>query len=273
MKNISKIALSLALVLSFLISCKSSNNDNFTYVLIETKYGNMKIKLYNNTPKHKENFIKHITEGYYNDLLFHRVIKNFMIQGGDPESKNAEQGKMLGNGGLGYTIPAEFIETNFHKKGALASARLGDNMNPEKASSGSQFYIVQGKKYTEEQLVNLETNINNKKSKASYGKYLNSHPELLKQMQAFQEKGEQQKVDSILKIVQKNSDFKPTIFSAEKRKIYKEIGGTPFLDGEYTVFGEVVEGLEVIDKIAKVNKNEYDRPLEDIKMKITIISK
>ncbi len=192
-------------------------------VLISTNYGDIKIKLYNETPKHRDNFIKLVKDGYYNDLLFHRVINNFMIQGGDPDSRNAKPSVLLGNGGPDYTIPAEFVAKCFHKKGALAAARTEDRVNPKKESSGSQFYIVQGKKYGDNEL------------------------------------------DAI-------SSRNGIAYTEEQRNIYKKMGGTPFLDGSYTVFGEVIEGLDVIDKIAAVAVDKQtNRPLEDVKMKIKII--
>ncbi len=203
---------------------QSKKNEKKSYVLLETPYGNMKIVLYNDTPLHKENFLKLVKDGFYQDLLFHRIIKNFMIQGGDPESRNAKPGQMLGNGGPGYTVPAEFVATHFHKKGALAAARQGDMVNPKKASSGSQFYIVQGQKWTEQQL-----------------------------MMMAQQRGVK--------------------WSPEQIQIYTTIGGTPHLDNEYTVFGEVIEGLDVIDKIAALPCGPADRPLADINMKIRIIEK
>lgn len=197
-------------------------------VLITTSYGNITLKLYNETPKHRDNFIKLVKEGFYNETLFHRIIQNFMIQGGDPDSKNAAKGIALGEGDVGYTIPAEFTSKYIHKKGALAAARQGDNINPEKASSGCQFYIVQGKPITKEDL------------------------------------------DKLLK--RKNSNkTEPIIYTDEQYKIYETIGGTPHLDMDYTVFGEVIEGLDVLDKIAAVEKDKRDRPIEDIKMTIKIV--
>lgn len=198
------------------------NTDPTTYVLIETPYGNMKVKLYNETPRHRDNFVKLVKEGYYNDLLFHRVIKDFMIQGGDPNSRNAKPGQMLGDGGPDYTIPAEFNDTLFHKKGALAAARTGDQVNPRKESSGGQFYIVQGTVYDSTQL-----------------QYFQQH---------FGKK-----------------------FTSQQIAAYTTIGGTPHLDGDYTVFGEVVEGLDVIDKIAEVKCDRMDRPVTDVEMKISIV--
>jgi len=191
-------------------------------ILITTKFGEIKIKLYNETPKHRDNMIKLVSEKFYDGTLFHRVIKNFMIQGGDPDSKNAPAGKLLGNGGTGYTIPAEFNSKFFHKKGALAAARMGDNVNPTKASSGSQFYIVQGQIFTKDQLLSMEMSLGKK-------------------------------------------------FTPQQIEAYTTIGGAPHLDGEYTVFGEVYEGLDIIDKIASVKTDKYDRPIEDISMTIKII--
>ena len=192
-------------------------------VIITTDYGTMKVKLYNETPFHRDNFLKLAKDGYFDDLLFHRVIKNFMIQGGDPESKGAAPGVALGNGGPNYTVPAEFVESIFHKKGSLAAARTGDNVNPKKESSGSQFYIVQGKTYTDEELNLFEKRYNHK-------------------------------------------------YTDAERKAYTTAGGTPQLDRSYTVFGEVVEGLDVIDKIAAVKTAAADRPEKDVKMKVKIVN-
>lgn len=201
---------------------KEETKEITTMVLISTNYGDMKAILYNETPLHRDNFIKLVKEGYYDGTLFHRVIDGFMIQGGDPDSKTAKPKQMLGQGGPGYTIPAEFKQKLIHKKGALAAARMGDNVNPQKASSGSQFYIAQGKRYTSEELNMLQ---------ARMGKQ----------------------------------------FNQTQKDAYVNEGGVPFLDYEYTVFGQVIEGLEVIDKIAKVQKDRYDRPMEDVKMTISIV--
>lgn len=202
----------------------AQKNKKQTMVLISTSYGDMKMVLYNETPQHRDNFIKLVEKEFYNGTLFHRVIKDFMIQGGDPESKTAEAGQMLGSGGPGYTIPAEFNAKFIHKKGALSAARQGDNINPKKASSGSQFYIVQGKKTTKAELDNMSRRTN-------------------------------------------------ATYTPEQIKEYETNGGTPFLDNNYTVFGEVIEGLDVIDKIADVAKGRGDRPKEDIKMTMKIVKK
>ncbi len=191
-------------------------------VELETTYGTMTIKLYDSTPKHRDNFLKLSDEGYFDDLLFHRVINGFMIQGGDPNSRGARPGQQLGMGGPGYTIPAEFVDSLFHEKGALAAARQGDQVNPEKKSSGSQFYIVQGKPLSDEELQMIENR-------------------------------------------------KGISYTEEQRASYKTNGGTPFLDRDYTVFGKVVKGLEIIDKIATVQTVPGDRPVEDVKMKMRVI--
>lgn len=269
-----------------LISCENTNNNdntkldtikkeqkvttedtivpNANFVLIETEYGNIKLKLYNETPKHKANFLKLANKGFFDNLLFHRVIKDFMIQGGDPQSKNAAPNVMLGNGGPGYEIDAEFNDSLFHKKGALAAAREGDQVNPLKKSSGSQFYIVQGKKYTDEELNNMEEQF-------SLNDYITSHPEIQKQISALQQAQDKAGIDKLIENIKARKDFTINKIPDFKRKVYKEIGGTPFLDNSYTVFGEVVEGLDVIDKIAEVKTARGDRPVKDVKMKIKII--
>ena len=191
-------------------------------VLMQTTMGDMVIRLSDSTPLHRDNFLKLVKVGFYDSVLFHRVIKNFMIQGGDPNSKRAVAGEPLGNGGPGYTIPAEFRKTLFHKKGALAAARTGDNVNPEKASSGSQFYIAQGKVFTDAGLDSVET---------------------------FRLSGRK--------------------IPANQREVYKTIGGIPHLDQGYTVYGEVVKGLDVLDKIAAVQTSrgqDRDRPLQDVRI-------
>lgn len=195
------------------------NPSKDTLIEISTDLGTMKLKLYKETPLHRANFIKLAGEGFYDSLLFHRVIKGFMIQGGDPQSKNAAPGQMLGSGDVGYKIPAELVDTLFHKKGVLAAAR--DN-NPQKASSGCQFYIVQGKVMNENEIAMAEQRMG----------------------------------------------FK---MSEEQKKAYMTLGGSPWLDRNYTVFGEVIEGLDVIDKIAAVPTAPGDRPLQDVRMKIRLI--
>lgn len=195
---------------------------NRVKVLIKTTYGDITIALYNETPKHRDNFLKLVETHYYDGVLFHRVIQNFMIQTGDPNSKNASQNTRLGGGDPTYTVPAEFNQHLIHKRGAIAAARLGDNVNPAKESSGSQFYIVDGRVFSNEELAMFEQ--------------------------------------------------RHIYLSRSQKEVYTTIGGSPHLDGNYTVFGEVLEGMDVVDKIAAVQKDRYDRPLTDIKIiSMTII--
>ncbi|MEA3446693.1 MAG: peptidylprolyl isomerase [Bacteroidota bacterium] len=279
------ILMSLGIVFSSMISAvnlpkvSKAESEKEKIILISTEFGDIKIKLYNETPLHRDNFIKLVKQGFYNDLLFHRVIKGFMIQGGDPDSKNAAPGKMLGNGGPGYEIPAEFNAKFFHKKGALCAARESDQVNPKKKSSGSQFYLVQGKVYDLQQLIVMEDRMNQsakieivrkfimKPENASYKKKLDS----LQQAQNFEE------LNQVVKIIEEKTkneyaQMETFSFSEEQRKVYSTIGGTPHLDANYTVFGEVVEGLDVIDKIALLETGANDRPVKDVKMSIKIIS-
>lgn len=213
MKNAALIVAAILFSVTVFAQTKPASKSKPVTILIETEYGNMTAVLYDDTPQHRDNFVKLVKQGWYNGSIFHRVINKFMIQGGGQEAKVNDPG---------YTIPAEFVPAHFHKKGALAAARKGDQVNPKKASSGSQFYIVQG------------TVLNNQQ----------------------------------LDIFEKQTGKK---VSPERRKIYNTVGGTPHLDDDYTVFGEVIKGLEVIDKIAAVQTGAGDRPVKDVKMKITIL--
>lgn len=282
MKNIR--LLGFVFLISLLISnigafCQSKKSlpkkETYPIVLISTNYGDIKIKLYEQTPLHSNNFIKLINEKFYDSLLFHRVINNFMIQGGDPLSKHAMPGKALGDGGPSYTIPAEFVDTLIHKKGALAAARQGDDINPKKESSGSQFYLVQGKVWSNEDLDRMEAQQN----KQLVFSELMAKPEwasFKERFVMFQQTGRQ---DSLQKLfaqiepvinseIQKNKRYS---YTPQQRKYYTTIGGTPHLDHNYTVFGEVIQGLDVIDKIAAVNCDGSNRPLQDVVMKITLL--
>jgi len=252
-----------------------------TVALIQTNFGNIKIKLYDDTPLHRDNFIKLINKKYYTDILFHRVIKNFMIQTGDPESKNADRTKLLGVGGPGYTIPAEISMNHIHKKGALAAARLGNDSNPKKESSGSQFYIVVGQPLTEELLNQNEHQILESKRGELINMYL-AKPEnkdMMPNLDACKEKGDKEGFD---KIVQKitndlDPDFKKLDsikYTKTQKAEYIEKGGSPHLDNDYTVFGEVIEGMDIVEKISLVSTDSNDRPLEDIKiLSIKILKK
>ncbi len=248
-------------------------------ILIETKMGTLKLKLYEETPLHKANFIKLVKQKFFDSLLFHRVINNFMIQGGDPDSKSANDTAMLGMSDVGYWIPAEFNKKLYHKKGRLCAAREGDDVNPKKESSGCQFYIVMGKLYDSIALKKAEIRVNREiVSKINYttafgGKSANLKKQYFKLLY-------ENKEDSLKYYVRQLSDpysinqynktphFK---FSKEQKKDYGTIGGTPHLDNNYTVFGEVIEGLEIIDKIATLKTDKRDRPLENIIMRIKLI--
>jgi cyclophilin family peptidyl-prolyl cis-trans isomerase len=212
------MVLTIALMVGYgQVNAQKSKKVKEVLIEFETTEGVMLVKLYNQTPLHRDNMVKLVKEGYYDGLLFHRVIKSFMIQGGDPDSKNAKPGQMLGQGGPGYTVPAEIIDSLIHKKGALAAARMGDQVNPTKASSGSQFYIVQGRPFNENEL--------NSMSARSGIKYNDA-----------------------------------------QKQLYATLGGVPHLDGGYTVFGELVTGFDVLDKIGNTQTGAGDRPVKEMKI-------
>ncbi len=239
-----------------------------TIVAMHTSMGDIKLKLYNGTPQHRDNFIKVVKEGQYEGLLFHRVIKDFMIQGGDVTSKDAPMTKQLGAGDLGYTVPAEFnYPTYFHKKGALCAARTGDEVNPERASSASQFYIVTGKVYKDGELNQMEKQLEMQLKQSIFNRLQTENRDKIME---FYRSGQKQEL-SILR----DTLIGKTELEAEKRKdeaklspavkeVYKTIGGVPFLDNQYTVFGEVIEGIETIDAIQNAKTNKQDRPTENI---------
>ncbi len=245
-------------------------------VIIHTDMGDMVVVLYDETPKHKANFLKLASEGYYDDLLFHRVIQGFMVQGGDPNSKNAKAGEMLGNGGPGYTVDAEFSNKLIHKKGALAAARRSDNLN----SSGSQFYIVQGKTYQDSEIAQMNQGRAQAKVQELFQQFIedpknDSYKQRLIAAQQANDRNTYMQIIGevepiIMKIHEQDSSW---MLTPEQIEIYKTIGGTPFLDTQYTVFGEVIEGIEVIDKIAAVKTDKNDRPLENVKMWMEVIKK
>ncbi len=243
-------------------------NEKRTLVKLETTMGNITVALYNETPKHRDNFIKLVKEGVYDSTLFHRVIKQFMIQAGDPDSKNASDTAMLGSGDVGYTIPAEFNPKFFHKKGVLAAARQGDDVNPEKASSGCQFYIVTGRKFTEPQLLGMENKINEQREEALFDSLARQHmKEIYKMCKAGDNAGLLELQDTLeaqaRELADKEEKFR---FTPEQIKAYSTIGGAPHLDGSYTVFGEVTEGMEVVDNIEIAKTNRADRPIENIRI-------
>ena len=270
----------LTILLCGLTACKSGqkidgNMEKETKLKIETSAGDVIVKLYNETPKHRDNFIKLAENGTYEGTLFHRVIKDFMIQAGDPESKNAPKGKMLGSGDVGYTIPAEFVYPKyFHKKGVLSAARQGDNVNPEKESSGCQFYIVTGKAYSDSTLLGMEEQLNQGRLNNAFNALVNKHTkEIYTMRKANDQDGLMNLQDSLIAQAEAQIAGEPEFrFTPEQVKAYTTVGGTPHLDGEYTVFGEVVEGIEVVDKIQKVKTDRSDRPEEDVIIKkVTVI--
>jgi len=252
------------------------NPDEDYLVTIKTDNGEMKAILFDKTPQHKANFIKLAQKGFYNGTLFHRVIEDFMIQGGDPDSKEAGAGDPLGQGNIGYTIPPEFQPDLHHVQGAIAAARLGDQVNPEKASNGSQFYIVQGKKHTAQELEKLSIDIN--KLQQFFLQLIDKEGfnELKLELIRLQNEQDNQAIEELL-FSQKDTieqlfkvDLTARKWSAEAQKDYAEKGGVPFLDNEYTVFGKVLTGLETIDKIAKKNKDQRDRPYDDVQMEVSV---
>lgn len=249
-------------------------------IIIETNYGKMKLKLFEETPLHKANFLKLVNEKVFDSLLFHRVINGFMIQGGDLLSKMAKPGDSLGHGDMGYSIPAEFNPKIIHKKGRLAAARESDDINPKFESSASQFYIVMGKQRTLEDLKKYEDRIN-KAHYANCARAFMRTDEGRSLKKRYDRLKKEEKADSAVFVNAQIEAFIQTEhlktpeykFNKEQIDVYTTIGGTPHLDGTYTVFGEVIEGMEVIDKIAAAAKDKRDRPLEDIRMKISLIKK
>ncbi len=239
------------------------------YVEIQTSLGNITVRLYGDTPKHQANFLKLVKEGYYNDVLFHRVIDKFMIQTGDPDSKTAVPGQMLGSGGPGYQIDAEIVyPKHFHKRGALAAARSGDQVNPERRSSGSQFYIVTGDSVTEASLQRMQQAFAMRDKQEEFNRLASQHMDSIRAMQM---RGDRQGLETLRQqlIAQTEAKFagqpEPTL-PQELAEAYKKVGGAPHLDGAYTVFGEVVSGMDVVDKIEKAQTDAQDRPKEDIKI-------
>lgn len=268
MSRISLFILSLCMLI--VSSCAQDKIE--TVATISTSYGDMIAILYDDTPKHKENFIKLANSHFYDSTLFHRVKPGFMIQGGDPDSKKAKPGQGLGTGSPGYTIDAEIVPKYLHEKGTLAAARLGDMENPKKASSGSQFYVVQGRIIPQEEMSidqvkydrALQKFFEDPKNKGAYDSigiaYQSGDDELFRKL--FIGLRPRVEKETGMDVSQKLPE--------DKVKAYSTVGGAPMLDGNYTVFGKVIKGLDVIDKIATVEKDERDRPVEDIRMKVSV---
>ena len=262
------------LVMAALLSCsntgksQNTNSDKRMNVEIKTSLGDIVVSLYNETPKHRDNFIKLVKEGYYDGGLFHRVIKNFMVQTGDGNSKTAKQDDVLGAGDPGYTIDAEIVYPKFfHKRGALAAARTGDEVNPERRSSGSQFYIVTGEKYTTSQLASMEKNLVNMKKNSIFSKLVKERrQEIMKMQQQGDSLGLKELEHELVALTEAEYSKDPAVLTPEQREAYTTVGGTPHLDGSYTVFGEVVKGMDVVDKIQNVKTGRNDRPVEDVRI-------
>ena len=239
-------------------------------VKIQTMLGDIVVRLYDETPIHRDNFVKLVKEGYYDGTLFHRVIKDFMIQGGDPDSKGAPAGKMLGVGGPDYTLEAEIKDGLFHKRGALAAARQGDEVNPERRSSGSQFYIVWGQVYNEGQLRQFSKQLKMQKIQSAFNQLAAQHRDEIMQMRRERNRAGLQELQDKL-AAEAEAQVTGNGLSDEQLKIYSTIGGTPHLDGQYTVFGEVEEGLDVVEMIQQTATARGDRPVDDIEMRMTVI--
>lgn len=245
-------------------------------VKISTTLGDITVRLYDETPVHRDNFLKLAAEGYFDGTLFHRVIKDFMIQGGDPDSKGAPAGKSLGTGGPDYTLPAEIMaETLFHKRGALSAARLGDEVNPKKESSGSQFYIVWGKVYKAAELKQLERQMEMQQEQTIFNALAMEHRDEIMNLRRNRDRDGlmalQEKLGSLA--IEKSRAMGRPSFTPEQTEAYTTVGGTPFLDGQYTVFGEVEEGLDVVEAIQKVETGAGDRPKTDVVMNVTVIDR
>lgn len=236
-------------------------------IKISTSLGDITVRLYDDTPIHRDNFLKLASEGYYNGTLFHRVIRDFMIQGGDPDSKCAPAGKQLGVGGPDYTLQAEIKPHLFHKRGALCAARLGDEVNPNRESSGSQFYIVWGSVYNPSQLKQMEKQMKQNQVTITFNDLVTYHKEEIMEMRRNRDRaGLQDMQERLMKEAQDICKANPVGLSEEQMEAYTTIGGTPHLDGQYTVFGEVTEGLDVVEKIQSVETQRGDRPCKDIKI-------
>ena len=269
----------IAVITVLLAACgagskKSTDMEKRTQVKIETTMGDIVVELYNETPKHRDNFIKLAKEGVYDSTLFHRVIRQFMIQAGDPESKTANDTAQLGGGDVGYTVPAEFVPKFFHKKGALAAARMGDDVNPERASSGCQFYIVTGRKFRESQLLDMAGQKNNARMDTLFNQLARKH---MKEIFKLRKAGDdnalmelQDKLEAEAYALYKEEE--PFMFTPEQLSAYSTIGGAPHLDGAYTVFGQVLEGMDTVEKIEGTKTGRADRPVENIRiLKMSVV--
>lgn len=255
-------------------SNQKNNMEKRTQVKLETTQGDIVVALYNETPKHRDNFIKLAKEGVYDSTLFHRVIKQFMIQAGDPDSKTANDTASLGSGDVGYTIPAEFVPQFFHRKGALAAARMGDDVNPNRESSGCQFYIVTGRKFREAQLLDMAAQKNNQRVETIFNELARKHmKEIYKLRKANDDNALMELQDSLeAQAYAMAKEEEPFMFTPEQLAAYSTVGGAPHLDGAYTVFGEVVSGMETVEKIEVTKTGRADRPIQNVRiLKATVL--
>ena len=244
-----------------------TNDSTNVTVDIETTAGTISVLLYGDTPAHRDNFIKLVNEGYYDGTLFHRVIKNFMIQAGDPDSRNAEPGQMLGMGGPEYTLPAEIVyPDHFHKRGVLAAARQSDQVNPERRSSGSQFYIVTGQVYNDSTINQLEKSLQANLIGEIFQRLRSEYRDQILTLSRNKDtEGLNNLRDQMVAQAEAEAKKAPGL-TDEQREAYKTVGGAPHLDGQYTVFGEVVSGMEIVDEIENAETDRNDRPKSDIKI-------
>lgn len=244
-------------------------------VLVETSLGDITILLYGDTPRHRDNFVKLVKDGYYNGVLFHRVIKDFMIQTGDPDSKGAPAGKRLGMGGPGYQIDAEILyPKHIHRRGALAAARQGDATNPMRRSSGSQFYIVTGRKVSPAEAAQLNARAEHTQQMAVFNRLVGEHRDEIMAMQQRADSAALEKLRlELIRQTEAEVAAGGSTLTPEQLETYQRDGGAPHLDGQYTVFGEVISGMDVVDKIEQVSTDSADRPVEDVVIKkMTIIN-
>ncbi len=274
MKHLVIKSLLLLAIISF-SACSFSQNKPVPegpMVLIKTRFGDMKVVLYNETPLHRDNFMKLTKEGVYDSLLFHRVIKGFMVQGGDPQSKRATKEQTLGDGDLNYTVPAEIVPGIIHKKGVIAAARNGDDVNPERRSSATQFYLAQGKVYKLDDVPLIEANLNSRATESLFNKLVSAKIDTLSLFQMTRNKEGYEKIIGKLRQQAENEIAKnPLKLTNQQIQTYTTLGGIPHLDGAYTVFGEVIDGMAVIDSIAAQPTGPNNRPIENIRMKIEVI--
>ena len=248
-------------MMMFLSACTSQGKEKETLVLLQTNMGDIKLKLYNETPGHRDNFIKLVKSGFYDSIRFHRVIDSFMIQAGDPSTKMEMNEENIAK--YVYTIPAEINDSLFHKKGVLAAARQGDQFNPERASSGTQFYIVEGKTFNDEELDNIEKRVDATIKQGIFYKYLVAERKRVAEAGENKSAAEIQEFAAMV-AMDEIEDMRPYKIPEERREVYRTVGGTPHLDTQYTVFGEVVSGQEIVDAIAAAKTDSRDKPLEDI---------